>query len=155
MAEGPVAPRGGAANDSRRQLLKGIATTPLAFAVPGSVSFPLWTDAMTAYVRAHSHHEAFLSQVLRPAYRRVEAAVSAGAEQRLAVLANGVLDLEEHGNDLASLRWDALRHLILTPAIDVAALRTKLRFAYDDMFRHEDPEGIFAAITADVERLLG
>lgn len=155
MAEGPVAPRDGAANDSRRQLLKGIATTPLALAVPGGVSFTLWADAMTDYVRAHSHYEAFLVYVLGPAYRRMEAAVDFGGDQRQAMLDHGVFDLEAHGDALAAVRWDALKALILTPAIDADTLRTKMRFAYDDMFRYTDTEGFFVAITADVERLLG
>ena len=73
MAEDSLAPRGRAATVSRRALLGGIATAPIASAIQGGFEPLAWDDAVHAYATAHHAHEAFLSTTLRPAYRRFDA----------------------------------------------------------------------------------
>ena len=63
-----------------------------------------------------------------------------------------LLRLEEEENELQSVKLDALRVLIATPAIDRAGLLTKVRTSYEEIFRHEDHEDLLLAIFADVER---
>ncbi len=66
-----------------------------------------------------------------------------------------VLELEEVENDLQSVKLDALRDLLATPALDHAGLLTKIRSGYEEIFRHEDDDDLLLAVFADVERLCG
>ncbi|SEH12921.1 hypothetical protein SAMN05428974_0598 [Sphingopyxis sp. YR583] len=158
MADSPVAPPGGAANDSRRNLLKSLALSPFAMASPGASGATLsplpWSEALTDYGRARAHYDAFLAHVLSPACRRAEQAIAAGGDRRSSMAAHGIFPLEEHGNDLALARWAALRALILTPAPDAPSLLMKMRFAYEDIFRHQDQDALFAALLRDAEQWL-
>ena len=66
----------------------------------------------------------------------------------------GVRELEEESNDLLSVKYAALRRMLLTPAIDKSSLILKVRIGYQEIFAHEDDDGTIRAIFADVERLL-
>lgn len=214
MAEDSLAPRGRAATVSRRALLGGIATAPIAGAMR-TVADPLeWDRAVHAYAAAHYAHEAFLATTLRPAYRRFDAdltatqgnAHSAGAGanltdidmavreaesrivnsggDRAAILAwrathpdhaaarqrlaydllnrrvrrrlmrrHRVFELEERGNDLASVKGEALFQVIGTPAPNPQGALLKMRLAYEEILRPEDHDGVVRMIFADIERL--
>lgn len=215
MAEDPVASRSHAANLSRRALLTGFASTPLAMAV-GIVPNPsAWERALKAYSAARQSHEAFVGAVLQPAYARVAEAltrspvgelvgappvnVSEMREQidaaerpifqcggRLEILVmratnpehahlrlvlardlcisrtrarlmhqHNIFALEEQGNDLREVTFDALIDLLRTPALDAAGLLLKVRVSYEEIFRHEDHDALLGAVFADVERLFG
>jgi len=214
MAEDSLAPRGRAATVSRRALLGGIATAPIAGAMRSGTEPPGWDHAVHAYATAHYTHEAFLATTLRPAYRRfdtdlaatlgsaqgadacgnlsdVETAVreaerrivDAGGDraaivalratdpdhsatrQRLAhelskrrvrkrlMRRHRVYELEDRGNDLASVKGDALFQLIAIPAPDREGALLKMRLAYEEVLQHEDHDGVVRLIFADVERL--
>jgi hypothetical protein len=202
-----------AANVSRRALLGGIASAPLASAVPIAPKVSAWERALKTYAAARSRAETFLTTVLRPAYRRHDAdlinfgipddaqVVPPGfrnhvtAAERKIVEAGGgraeiirlrsdnpahaqlrsalasdlrqrrargkamrrhkVFELEEQGNDLRAIELDALRDLVAIPAPDRAGLLTKVRLAYEEIYRHEDDDELLRAIFADVERLSG
>jgi hypothetical protein len=66
-----------------------------------------------------------------------------------------VFELEEEGNDLLATKSDALRELLIIPAVDRADLLLKVRLGYEDIFRHEDHDALLGAIFADVERHIG
>jgi hypothetical protein len=66
-----------------------------------------------------------------------------------------VFELEEEGNDLLVVKMDALRELLAIPALDRAGLLLKVRLGYQEMFRHEDDDGLLAAVFGDMERLCG
>jgi hypothetical protein len=68
---------------------------------------------------------------------------------------HAVFELEEEGNDLIATKTDALRELLAIPAVDRDGLLIKVRLGYEDIFRHEDYDGLLGAIFADVERLIG
>jgi hypothetical protein len=215
MAEDPVAPRFRAANVSRRALLGGIASTPVAAAVRIAPSTSAWQRALKAYSAAHHRHEEFLATVLRPAYARFNADVTrssaqedeepsfaaqrlrekiVAAERAITALGGGraeivaqrasdpelarlrsmlahnlrllrergrlmeeydIFELEEQGGDLLVPKMDALRALVAIPATDWAGLLLKVRLSYEEIFRHEDYEGLLGAIFTDVERLCG
>jgi hypothetical protein len=199
---------------SRRALLSGIATAPIAGTVRGDIEPLDWDRAVHAYATAHYAHEAFIATTLRPAYRRFDAdlAVTQGTAQGVGAGANlgdvdmavreaerriidwggdrteilawrathpdhaaarkrlaqnlsnrrvrgrlmrrhRVFELEERGNDLASVKGEALFKVIATPAPNREGALLKMRLAYEEILRPEDHDGVVRMIFADIERL--
>jgi hypothetical protein len=214
MAEDSLAPRGRAATVSRRALLSGIATAPIAGSVRGGIEPIDWDHAVHAYATAHYAYETFLATTLRPAYRRFDADLAAtrgsaqgadaganlrdaemavreaegrvvdaggdraaivalrathpghaAARQRIAhslldrrarghlMRRHRVYELEDRGNDLASVKGTALFQVIAIPAPNREGALLKMRLAYEEILRPEDHDGVVRMIFADIERL--
>ena len=64
-----------------------------------------------------------------------------------------VFELEDRGNDLASVKGDTLSQLIAIPAPDRKAALLKMRLAYEEILRPEDHDSVLQMIFADIERL--
>lgn len=120
MAEDPVAPRDDAANVSRRSLLGGLASSPLAggfTSSPGSRAE--WERVVKTFAAAHYRHEAFRAASLAPAYRGFHAGVGAARRitkeeatssdlgelrQRIGTIEQGIIDAGGDRTDVVRLR---------------------------------------------------
>jgi hypothetical protein len=94
-----------------------------------------------------------------PEHARLRSAIASDLRLRRArgriMDRHAIFELEEEGNDLASDIMEALHELLAIPAMDRAGLLLKVRLGYEDIFCHEDHDGLLGAIFADVERLCG
>lgn len=93
MAKAPLVPRGRTANVTRRTLLAGFAAAPIAGAAPKGVGPIAWQQAVQYYAAADHAYDAFMSTVLRPAYRRFDAEFT-----RMVGGANRADDFRDLGN---------------------------------------------------------
>jgi hypothetical protein len=64
-----------------------------------------------------------------------------------------VYELEDRGNDLASVKGTALFQVIAIPAPNREGALLKMRLAYEEILRPEDHDGVVRMIFADIERL--
>lgn len=144
----------GPARVSRRAVLGTMVCAPFAASeAPVPPASSSWSRVLGAYRDARHKHEAFVAQVLMPACRLIDA--GAGAERSRLMREHRIFELEEEGNELCGLRHEALHQLVMTPASDAAALRTKIVLLHDEVFRHDHREGLFGELVSDANRLVG
>jgi len=77
----------------------------------------------------------------------------ASAQSRGEGLTTQICMLEDMGNDLLVARLEALEKLVEVPAGDLASLRLKLQFAYEEVFQHEDHDGMLGVIIGEMDRI--
>jgi hypothetical protein len=83
MAKDSLAPRGRAANVSRRALLGGIAAAPFASPIGIDADPFAWERAVHAHAAALHAYEVYLATVLRPAYRQFDADLARAPQNAL------------------------------------------------------------------------